>query len=128
MIKKSLLIVSICCLIVLGFLGWVYVQEKAFLHYLYQEIMIEGKALAFTRPAKEIDFESGGLRLHGSVYLPRGKGPFPGIVLTHGGTSLGRGAVGDLGVFVSRIMEKPRSRLFTTNPRASALSAPSVKS
>lgn len=77
-------------LLMLGLLGWWGFRERAWLTYLDRELRIEGKHVVFTRPATEITFESGGLTLRGSLYLPRGKGPFPGIVLTHGGTTQGR--------------------------------------
>ena len=36
-------------------------------------------------PAQEVvTFPSGALRLHGVVYRPKGKGPFPAVVYNHG--------------------------------------------
>lgn len=39
---------------------------------------------------KEADFLSGGVRLRGTLYMPGRSGPYPGIVLAHGRTELGR--------------------------------------
>lgn len=80
----------ICVLIVIGLVGSLYYYQKDVITYLYDEIIVKGKACAFTRPSSEIEVVSGGLTLRGSLYLPKGKDPFPGIILTHGGTNLGR--------------------------------------
>ncbi len=88
--KKFWWFFAFCGLVGLGFLIWGVIQGQEYLKYLYQEVRGKGKAVIVARPSTEFEFESGGLTLRGSLYLPRGKGPFPGIVFTHGGTSLGR--------------------------------------
>jgi len=88
--KKAFIISIICGIAILSLLGSLLYYEKDVLAYLYHEIVVKGKSFAFTRSSSEIEFVSGGLTLRGSLYLPNGSGPFPGIVLTHGGTSLGR--------------------------------------
>lgn len=88
--KKTLLVVLIFIVIVLSVVGGVYYAQKEFLAYLYHEIIEKGKALALTRPSQEIHFSSGDLGLSGSLYLPDNQNPAPGLVFTHGGTSVGR--------------------------------------
>lgn len=89
-IKKVFIISIICGIAILSVSGGLYYYQKDVITYLYHEIVVKGKSFAFTRPSSEIEFVSGELTLRGSLYLPNGKGPFPGIVLTHGGTKLGR--------------------------------------
>ncbi|HET9158907.1 MAG TPA: dienelactone hydrolase family protein [Myxococcaceae bacterium] len=36
------------------------------------------------RPAQQVEFQSGQLRLHGLLWLPAGSGPFPAVVFNHG--------------------------------------------
>src|SRR5579884_1729519 len=40
--------------------------------------------LPFLSGADEVTFPSGGITLHGVVYKPQGKGPFPAVVYNHG--------------------------------------------
>ncbi len=77
-------------LVIAAMTGFFLYLEQGRIRDLYQQLVVKGKAFAFTRPSTEIVFKSGGLTLRGSLYMPGGKGPFPGIVLTHGGTKLGR--------------------------------------
>jgi dienelactone hydrolase len=89
-IKKVFIVSIICGIAILSLSGGLYYYQKDVIVYLYDELIEKGKSFAFTHPSSEIEFVSGGLTLRGSLYLPNGKGPFPGIVLTHGGTKLGR--------------------------------------
>lgn len=87
-------VVKICCFIILlvstGITGNFFYSERSGIRNLYQQVVVKGKAFASTRPSSVIVFKSGGLTLQGSLYMPDGSGPFPGIVLTHGGARLGR--------------------------------------
>lgn len=47
-------------------------------------LLVAGPAAAQTREAEEVRFESDGLRLAGTLLLPEGEGPFPGIAFIHG--------------------------------------------
>lgn len=71
--------------------GGVYAFYKETAHYLYEELIVKGKSLfLFAVQPTDVTFTSGGLTLKGSLFLPKGTPPFPGIVMTHGGTPEGR--------------------------------------
>lgn len=44
----------------------------------------------FSYTTEEIEFTNRDLKLKGSLYIPEGRGPFPGVVIAHGSTQLGR--------------------------------------
>jgi alpha-beta hydrolase superfamily lysophospholipase len=89
--KKTIVIVVILVLLgCIGLIGILFHVEREKIDFLYEQVVLKKKAFSVIRHTKDIEFESGGLTLRGTLYLPRGKGPFPGIVLTHGASSLGR--------------------------------------
>ncbi len=75
-------------LLVIG--GVIFYFERDRTSFLYRQIVVKGKAFSFVRASSEIEFDSGGLTLRGSLFRPRGSQPHPGIVLAHGGTVAGR--------------------------------------
>lgn len=88
--KKIILCCAAILLLLFVVLGGVYASYKEAAHYLYEEIIRKGKSLLLVpSQSSEVTFTSGDLTLRGSLFLPQGTPPFPGIVLTHGGTSLG---------------------------------------
>ncbi len=88
--KKIVLIFSVGIVGIISFLGFLGYDKRKEAAYLYDELIVKKKAAAVIRHTTEVEFESGGLALRGTLYTPQGEGRFPGIVLAHGGTRLGR--------------------------------------
>jgi dienelactone hydrolase len=86
----SKLLLSILAVAVIIFSISLLYYKKEGINHLYQEIVIKRKAFSFVFSSSEVEFMSNGLTLRGSLYMPDGSSRFPGIVLAHGGTRLGR--------------------------------------
>lgn len=88
---RRILLITLTVIVMLVIGGTIiYYNQREFIQYLYDELSVKGKAWLFVQSSDEVEFFSGGLRLRGSLYLPKATGLHPGIVLTHGGTKLGR--------------------------------------
>ncbi len=74
--------------------GFLYLSIKGFsptsLALSLRDFLLTRFHPAFPYTSQEIEFSHRDVKLKGSLYIPQGKGPFPGIVIAHGGTKLGR--------------------------------------
>jgi dienelactone hydrolase len=91
--KKPLHHSILISILILAGLGLGYLSVKGVhLTFLIPSLrnLLNGFHPVFKYTSQEIEFSHQNLKLKGSLYIPEGKGPFPGVVIAHGGTRLGR--------------------------------------